>query len=395
MRTKLLAVHRYVGLAIAAFLAMSGLTGSVIAFHHELDEWLNPSLFQVDTEGEPLAVDTLARRTEETIPDVVISGISLPDEAGHPYVFWAEPEKGIEEDAVPNQIFVDPVTGEVLGARHFGECCFSAENLIPFLYVFHYSLALPDRWGMWFMGLVSIFWFVDCFVGAILTMPRNRPFFTNWWPAFTMKKKAAFYRRNVDIHRAGGLWPWALLAVIAMSGVALNLQYEVFRPLVSLVTEVTPGPIEVGMPRFVEDPPPAKVGIEEAMARGAAKAEAEGFEGRVLGAYRFSMFRAYMVTYGEAEHPVGLGVATIYLDDQTGEPLLTENPGEGTVGDLFLQIQYPLHSGRIIGLPGRILISIMGVVVATLSITGIVIWGYKRKGRVASKRRKLVKQPAS
>ncbi|MNN88395.1 hypothetical protein D3C81_2060750 [compost metagenome] len=47
-------------------------------------------------------------------------------------------------------------------------------------------------------------------------------------------------------------------------------------------------------------------------------------------------------------------------------------------------MQFPLHSGRILGLPGRILISIMGLLVAMLSVTGVVIWWKKRKARVRS-----------
>jgi uncharacterized iron-regulated membrane protein len=47
-----------------------------------------------------------------------------------------------------------------------------------------------------------------------------------------------------------------------------------------------------------------------------------------------------------------------------------------------VQAQFPLHSGRIVGLPGRILISIMGLVVAALSVTGVVIWWRKRRARL-------------
>ena len=41
----LVALHRYVGLTIALFLVVVGLTGSIIAFHSELDAWANPDLF--------------------------------------------------------------------------------------------------------------------------------------------------------------------------------------------------------------------------------------------------------------------------------------------------------------------------------------------------------------
>ncbi|MFZ2871709.1 PepSY-associated TM helix domain-containing protein [Zavarzinia sp.] len=386
MRKALLLLHRYVGLGIAAFLALSGITGSVIAFNHEIDEGLNPGFYAASTEGPALPLRDLVARVETVYPDIFIDGASLPDHAGAPVSLWAEPREG--KDETINQIFVDPATGEILGARNFGACCFSAENLIPFLYVFHYSLSLPERWGVWLMGLIAIFWFFDCFVGAVLTFPKGRPFFANWRPAFGLKRGAGSYRRNLDLHRAGGLWSWLLLAMLALSGIAMNLQYEVFRPLLSLVTPLSPSPLEIGMPRFTEKVSPPALGFDEAMARGVEVAAAQGEPGRALGAYHFGQFRAWLIVVGEEEHGPGLGAARIYLDDATGDPLLTELPGRGTAGDIFLQLQFPLHSGQIIGLPGRILIAVMGLVVATLSVTGIILWGYKRKGRVTLRRRR-------
>src|SRR5690606_20643825 len=48
MRSILVLLHRYLGLATAVFLALAGITGSILAFHHELDEWLNPQFYQTD-----------------------------------------------------------------------------------------------------------------------------------------------------------------------------------------------------------------------------------------------------------------------------------------------------------------------------------------------------------
>ncbi|WP_038382710.1 PepSY domain-containing protein, partial [Bradyrhizobium elkanii] len=60
-------------------------------------------------------------------------------------------------------------------------------------------------------------------------------------------------------------------------------------------------------------------------------------------------------------------------------------PWVGTAADVFVQMQFPLHSGRIAGLPGRILISLMGLVVAALSVTGVVIWWRKRRARIGAR----------
>jgi uncharacterized iron-regulated membrane protein len=78
-----------------------------------------------------------------------------------------------------------------------------------------------------------------------------------------------------------------------------------------------------------------------------------------------------------------LGNPWLYLDGEDGALLAVEVPGEGTLGDIFMQAQFPLPSGRILGLPGRALISVLGLVVAMLAVTGIVIWAKKRRARMS------------
>lgn len=56
-------------------------------------------------------------------------------------------------------------------------------------------------------------------IGAYLTFQRGRPFWRKWKPAWGIKKR-----------RAGGLWVWAMLFVLAWSSVDFNL-HEVYRPV--------------------------------------------------------------------------------------------------------------------------------------------------------------------
>ena len=89
---------------------------------------------------------------------------------------------------------------------------------------------------------------------------------------------------------------------------------------------------------------------------------------------------------GEDHGDGGLGNAWLYYDGRTGAPAGALTPGQGSAGDIFLQAQFPLHSGRILGLPGRILVSALGLCVAALSATGLVIWARKRAARVSPNR---------
>lgn len=58
--------------------------------------------------------------------------------------------------------------------------------------------------------------------------------------------------------------------------------------------------------------------------------------------------------------------------------------------DVFLQWQWPLHSGRVFGWTGRILVFISGLLCMLLYVTGVIRWLQKRKAK-KSRREKLAR----
>src|SRR5262249_22992405 len=91
MRATLTIVHRLAGLAIAGFLFVSGLTGAVISWDHELDEILNTHLTKVDARGELLPPLELARLVEERDPRVRVTYFPLEVAQGDSFVVSVEP----------------------------------------------------------------------------------------------------------------------------------------------------------------------------------------------------------------------------------------------------------------------------------------------------------------
>ena len=57
------------------------------------------------------------------------------------------------------------------------------------------------------------------------------------------------------------------------------------------------------------------------------------------------------------------------------------DPAHGTGGDIFIQWQWPLHSGKVFGWPGRLLVFVTGLVCAVLFTTGVIRWRQKRRAQ--------------
>ena len=66
-------LHRWGGLSIAAFLLVSGLTGAVISWDHELDDLLNAQLTEVDSRGEFKPPLELAEAAEARDPRALVT----------------------------------------------------------------------------------------------------------------------------------------------------------------------------------------------------------------------------------------------------------------------------------------------------------------------------------
>lgn len=413
------AAHRWVGLGVAGFLVLTGLTGAVISWDHELDALLNSHLLTVSDAGASKPALDIAADIERRYPQVNLTYVPLAAEPGHSLVFGVEPkfDPGTKQfhDVGFNQVFINPVDGSELGKREWGAVWpVTRENFVSFLYKLHYSLHLPaiggtDQWGVWLLGIVALFWTLDCFVGFALTLParrRNerkpdevsgmnararRSFWRRWKPSWIVRLGAGWYRVNFDLHRAAGLWTWGLLFVIAFTGFSMNLYREVFFPVMSLLSDVTPSPFEQREPAPYDAPLNPQKTYVDTIAVARVEADRRGWQQPAGDAFYSTAYSIYGVRFyhPEEDHGAGgVGHPTLYFDGNDGRLLGDRLPWQGSAADLFVQAQFPLHSGRILGLPGRILISFMGVVVAGLSVTGVVIWLKKRKASAQQRERR-------
>jgi uncharacterized iron-regulated membrane protein len=400
MRAFCTVVHRWLGLAIALFLILAGATGAVISWDHEIDEWLNADMLRTPGRGALQTPLALAAVVQASHPDIQLSYMTLGLEEGHAALFMVRPRTGAPALGY-DSVYVDPVTAQITGRRDSASIALSRRNLMPWLRHLHESLHVPafwgsDRWGYWLMGGVALTWLIDSFVALYLTWPPRlkataraarapSSWLRRWRPAWTVRWAAGGYRLNFDLHRAGGLWVWGVVIVIAFTSFSLNLYRELFYPVMSRLSTTTPGPYETLRPappgHFIEP----RISFAQAIEVARREGQRLGLAHPPAGAWYGGDFPFYNVSFFDTQDEMGalgMGLSNVYVSADTGQVLGAHRPWHGTAADVFVQLQLPLHSGRVLGLPGRILMSAMGLVVVMLAVTGIVIWARKRRARL-------------
>ena len=391
LRRVVLLTHRYAGLALALFLILLGITGSLLTFNTELERAISPQLFAAPRPGAtPLSLATLAERAERLVPEARLDYLIL-----HPDQVMARMEpRASATGQVPSiyidQVFLDPMTGQELGRRRYGDLSQGSINLMPFIYLLHRELAL-GRTGAWILGVVSLVWTVDCIIAFYLTLPLTfTSFWRRWKQSWRIKWPAGAFRFTFDLHRAGALWVWPILLVFAWSGVMMDLT-PVYDRVTGAVFDYRSPTNEIGSLPLHSDTPPGMKWHEAESLGARLMAEEASRRGFTLGQPDTLAYIRYLGVYSYGMH-TGLDIrqrssdAAIWFDGDTGAVRAVFLPTGIRTGNTITTWLWALHYGDLRNATlYRILVCLIGLVVAMLSVTGIYIWLKKRRARRISR----------
>jgi uncharacterized iron-regulated membrane protein len=380
IRHILVKLHRIFGLSAAAFIVIAAVTGSMLAFKYELDPILNPELLQVKEVGPNLSANPAVARVKQAFPDADAAALAVFRQPGRSMEIYTSPAADVPEDravAVPYVVYIHPQTGEILGKRFVSEPL-SKSSFFDWILDLHHTLKLPAEIGIWFLGILAIFWIFDNLFGLFLSFPPGQPLAK----ALQIKWRGKAYRLNCDIHRVLGLVLLPVLLMLAITSVALNLPYQIAYPVVRAVSDVT---INQALTPRVGPRPNGPVLSWDAAIRQAEALVPGVYPNRIrldtidIDSAR-GVYRASYLTPADIDPDTGR--SRFHFDAYTGKLLHTEPPQGNSAGDTFLAWMFPLHGGAAFGLIGRTIIFLTGIALAVITISGLVIWWKKRKGRV-------------
>ena len=211
MKKALRKIHLWLSVPTGIIITLVCFSGAMLVFEKEITEAIKPELYFVkEAKGEPIPMQQLMEKVEETLPDSVsISGVTVFADSTRTYqVSLSKPRRA--------SIYVNQYTGEVTGR---------SERLPFFNTMFHlhrWLLGSSSGVGKLLTGICTFVLVFILITGILMWLTnRNKPLKASLAIHVT-KGWGRFWH---DLHVAGGIYTTIFLLAMALTGLTWSFSW--------------------------------------------------------------------------------------------------------------------------------------------------------------------------
>jgi uncharacterized iron-regulated membrane protein len=372
-------IHLWLGLASGLVVFIVALTGCIYVFQKEISDVVHRRVFHIDApaQAQPMPLSVLRQKAQAALgADKPLNFISTYRERDKAWEFSAY--KGGDEKALTyfggigyyQVAYMNPYTGQLTGLIDYKYEFF---NVVKFL---HWSLLLNTAYGQPVVGVATLIFVLLLITGMILWWPKNLKK-ANVDKSFKIKWGASFKRVNYDLHNVPGFYAMLFAVIIALTG--LVWAFDWFQKTVYVVASRSITPPD--HPTFKSV---AQVIYGTAMTP-FDKAFLDAQQTFTAAEQRISVSvpgdkEDVTYIYGYRGKETYYDADELQYDQYSGRQLHRSNFADKNAGEKIIGMNYDIHVGAILGLPGKIIAFFASLVAASLPVTGTLIWiGRKKK----------------
>jgi len=367
-------IHLWLGLLSGLIVCFLGITGCILAFQREIENVSQPYR-NTDLRSEPLLPPSgLKEIAEGVFPGKKLHSISYQPGKSAVATFYNE------DPEYYYLVYVDPYSGRVLKAKDMDE------DFFRIVTNGHFYLWLPHEIGQPVVASATLIFLFMLITGIILWWPKNKAARKQ---RFSIKFNARWRRVNYDLHNVLGFYMSWVIIFIALTGLVWGFQW--FARSAYWVT--SGGKTQVEYTEALSDTTmiaPANsdlVAIDKIFYK--VRTEHPGYNG--------------IMDVHIPEHPSSSIEVALNPDEGTywktdylfyDQYTLKEIPVTHSYGklenagtaDKIARMNYDIHVGAVLGLPGKVMAFFAGLLCASMPVTGFMIWwGRKNKSRKKSR----------
>ncbi|MCX2679285.1 PepSY-associated TM helix domain-containing protein [Galbibacter sp. EGI 63066] len=368
-------LHLWLGLASGLVVFILGITGCIYVFEEELKHAFYREWYDVaPQQNEPLQLEQLLPIAQEALgKDRPVKVINVPAESNKSYRFmtFKNNPSGWNYFNIYQYyqtVFINPYNGQVLKVQD------SKMEFFRIVVIIHYNLLLGSV-GKQIVGWSTVVFICLLLSGLVLWWPKNKTaakqvYWFRWRPTTKWKRK------NYDLHNILGFYILGFGLVIALTGLVWA-----FNGFSSGVDWLANGGVHSPkrVSKYVDRKPEKEAkGVYDVILQDLAekKKQADSYEIRLNN----TAFLLQGVTrYGN--NPKRHQVDIYQYHPKSGELIEQLTYEEKTNGEKLKSMNYTIHVGSILGLPGKILAFFVSLIIASLPITGFFVWYNRTYGK--------------
>jgi len=375
LRRALFQVHLWIGIVLAAYAIVIGLSGSALVFRDEMQHAMWPAVYHITPVERTITMQGAVDAIQVARPGWVVFALRDFNTHGQATTALMRPKAG-RLSANYRQVSFNPYTGEVLVDRlRYGGWLGWLANLHEYL--------LAGSVGLVLSGWMAVGLLVLCITGVVLWWPGIK----RWRSALVVNPRARWKRLNWELHSVVGFWTCAVLIVVTFTGLDFA-----FPDVIGSVVEIATGggfsaPSAQSAPtKRAQSPSRFPVmNIDQAIARVRLALPREAPAGYLQLPATLAEGAQYKATgYYSASLPYS-ELVRIAIDARTGAVLSYGDTRKESRGSRIEQYFTTVHFGSfggdgLLGLLIKWVWVLVGIAPALLAVTGLIMY-WNRKLR--------------
>lgn len=356
-------LHLWLGFTSGLVVFIIAVTGCIYAFQAEIQNATQDYRYVAEQNNAMLPPSKLKPVAEELLPGKHIHAVlySGKDKAAEVIFFAFEPE-------YYDIVYLNPYTAEVLKVKDM------EADFFHIILDGHFYLWLPAEVGQPIAATATLIFVVMLISGIILWWPRKKK---DAKQRFTIKWNARWRRKNYDLHNVFGFYVSGVALLLALTGLVWGFQWfanGVYTAAGGEKSLVYADPLSDSTIQYTGEKP----AIDKIYDRMLAEyPDAKAIEVHIPFSDEYAI-----AANANPEEGTYWKIDYRYYDQNSLKEVSVDHiygrfPGS-RAADKLLRANYDVHTGAILGLPGKILAFIASLICASLPVTGVCIWWGRR-----------------
>lgn len=358
-------IHLWLGLASGLVVVIVALTGCIYVFQAEIQNFTQPYRFVQQEKAEMLPPSVLRKIADKALPGKKIHSVEYgkAHDAAKAIYFNFDP-------AYYYLVYLNPYSGEVLKVKNMDR------DFFRIIIEGHYYLWLPPAIGKPVVAISTLIFVILLITGLILWWPKTKKALK---ASLTLNWKAGWRRKNYDLHNVVGFYATLFALVIALTGLVWGFQwfaktvyytasggktmidyYDTFSDTTQQGQAIH-NPVDILWERAMRQHPNAEIIEPHFPEQGHTIAIAVNTDASTFWKTDYKYYDQFTLKEVPVTHVYGSFNNNL------------------SVADKLMRMNYDIHTGGILGLPGKIIAFFVSLICASLPITGFYIWWNKKR----------------